>query len=119
MKRRSTRTVTVFSFTSLTTTPCMTRLGMILRFQSLGLGRWFRGTPALGQQCRNPGDVLAHLADPRGVLELSAGTLEAQVELLLAQAGELAGKLVVGLGAQIRDLHDLTLLRPGGPPPWS
>src|SRR5436190_22532848 len=78
VKRRSTLTTTVFSFLSLTTVPCRMRFGMVLTL--LGRG-FFRGD---GLDAR---DVPADLLHARGLLELTGGLLEAQVELLLLQAG--------------------------------
>src|SRR6185437_3666865 len=40
------------------------------------------------------GDVAAHRAHARGVLQLPGRPLEAQVELLLLEAGQLLGELV-------------------------
>src|SRR5918912_615422 len=81
MKRRSTRTVTVFSLTSLVTTPCRTRLGIFLL--SVLRGRAL----AFAQRRHDSRDVAAHGAHAAGVLQLPAGALEAQVELLLDQLG--------------------------------
>src|SRR5207247_3369601 len=60
---------------------------------------------AVRQHGHDAGDVAPHLAHPRSVLELAAGALEAQVELLLAQAFELGLEFVRGLGADIGGLH--------------
>src|SRR5690606_34852423 len=45
------------------------------------------------------------LLDARGLLELAGRLLEAQVELLLLQAGELVGKLVGRLGPYVDGFH--------------
>src|SRR5258708_38359657 len=100
MTRRSTRTVTVLSLLSLTTVPHMTRLGMLLAPRSALLRRGL-----LGQDGLDPRDVAAHHAHPRGVLELAAGALEAQVELLLLELGQLIRELVGGLQADVTGFH--------------
>src|SRR5579872_3058098 len=105
MTRRSTTTVTVLSRLSLTTVPHMIRLGILL-CSSLGLLR--RGL--LGQDGLDARDVAPDDADARGVLELTARALEAQVELLLLQLGELTRQLVVGLQAHIAGFHGLAPL---------
>src|SRR5262245_54149828 len=99
MKRRSTRTVTVFSLTSLVTTPCRTRLGIFLL--SVLRGRAL----AIAQRRHDSCNVAAHGAHTAGVLELTTRALEAQVELLLAQLGELRVELVGRLGADVGSLH--------------
>src|SRR3546814_10987519 len=91
MTRRSTRTDTVLSATSLTTTPCMIRLG-ISALLTLGAA-------TLAESVHDPRDVAADLPHARRVLELPARLLEAQVERLLAQVAELLAQLVAGLGA--------------------
>src|SRR6185369_14720417 len=101
MKRRSTRTVTVFSLTSLVTTPCRTRLGIFLL--SVLRGRAL----AFAQRRHDSRDVAAHGAHAAGVLELAARALEAQVELLLAQLGQLRVELVGRLGADVLGFHRL------------
>src|SRR3546814_3378086 len=79
MTRRSTKTVIVLSPLSLTTTPCKIRRGIAVTL----LRRRLR----LNAQDRfDSRDVAANLPHARRVLELAAGLLEAQVELLLAQA---------------------------------
>src|SRR3954451_16968362 len=87
VKRRSTLTTTVLSCLSLMTTPCNTRFGIpdLLSLRCGGL---------LPRQRAHAGDVLADLAHARGVLELSGGALEAQVELLFLQRQELVLELV-------------------------
>src|SRR5690606_1993452 len=105
MTRRSTRTTTVLSILSLTTVPCMTRLGMC--------GASGRARRLGGENGLDPGDVAAHLAHPRGVLKLPGGLLEAQVELLLLQLQQLLAQLVLGLGPEFRRLHCAT--SPGRP----
>src|SRR3954468_22800686 len=112
MTRRVTKTVTVLSFLSLTTVPCNVRLGILVlscrarlarRSLSLALGgslrlalgglgarcRLYLAARLLGQNRLDTGDVAAHHAHPRGVLELAAGAAEAQIELLLLQLGEI------------------------------
>src|SRR5215469_14565082 len=129
MKRRSTSTTTVLAFASLTTTPCRTRFGMVqILFtfgrlltpdsfgrapeNSLARGFWFfrrgrfgRHRPcydrALAEHRHDPRDVMAHAAKPRGIFQLAARALKAQIELLLLQARQLVTKLVVGLVAKI------------------
>src|SRR5216683_1393877 len=100
MTRRSTRTTIVLSQASLTTTPCRTRFGMTL-FLLLRGGR----AGALAQDGLDPRDVATYLAHPRGVLELTAGALEAQVEGLLAEVLDLLLQLVGGLRPDIVRLH--------------
>src|SRR3546814_20272206 len=81
MTRRSTKTVIVLSPLSLTTTPCKIRRGIAVTL----LRRRLR----LNAQDRfDSRDVAANLTHARRVLELAAGLLEAQVELLLAQADQ-------------------------------
>src|SRR5437660_12924484 len=104
MTRRSTRTITVLSHASLTTTPCRTRLGIAASSFLRGL----RGARALAEDGLDTGDVAPHLAHPRGVLELSAGPLEAQVERLLAEILELLLQLVGCLGPDVARLHAAT-----------
>src|SRR5829696_7816569 len=96
VKRRSTLTTTVLSCLSLMTTPCNTRFGIpdLLSLRCGGL---------LPRQRAHAGDVLADLAHARGVLELSGGALEAQVELLFLQRQELVLELV-------RRFHELPSL---------
>src|ERR1700761_9096684 len=94
MKRRSTFTTTVLAFLSLTTVPCKIRFGMFL---TLRLG----SAALLGQNCLDARDVAAQGADAAGVLDLAVGALEAQVELLLLQTGELGVQLVGALGAEV------------------
>src|SRR5437868_15537512 len=53
------------------------------------------------------GDVAPNLAHPRGVFELPAGALEAQVEDLLRQIVDLRGQLVDGARPQIGGFHPL------------
>src|SRR3546814_17110037 len=103
MTRRSTKTVIVLSPLSLTTTPCKIRRGIAVTL----LRRRLR----LNAQDRfDSRDVAANLPHARRVLELAAGLLEAQVELLLAQADQRLLQLVSGLGPQTFSLHDLMLL---------
>src|SRR5579885_2601841 len=104
MTRRSTRTITVFSCTSLTTTPCRMRLG-------IGFFLFLRGPAGAGalvEDRLDPRDVAPHLADPGRVLELAARALEAQVEGLLAEVLELLAELVAGLRPDVARLHAAT-----------
>src|SRR5579872_2049832 len=64
-------------------------------------------TPPFAEHGLDAGDVAPHLPHPRGVFELSARALEAQVENLLAHRFDLLGQLVVGAGADIGSLHPL------------
>src|ERR1700676_4145476 len=57
-------------------------------------------------------DAAPHLADPRGIFELPAGPLEAQVEDLLAQRVDFFAELVDRAGPDVGRLHSL----PGCPP---
>src|SRR5271170_7052201 len=101
MTRRSTRTVTVLSHLSLTTLPNRTRLGILLAPQPAPLlGRGFFGQNGLDAR-----DIAAHHPHPRGVLQLAAGPLEAQVELLLLERVELIGQLVRCLQPYVSGLH--------------
>src|SRR5215475_4226127 len=63
----------------------------------------------LGAQLRghglDAGDIAAGLLHPRGVLELSGGALEAQVEALLLQVEDGVLPLVVAHRADVFDLH--------------
>src|SRR5437870_1454227 len=98
MTRRSTRTITVLSQASLTTLPCRMRLGM-------------SGTSllsaAFAENGLDAGDVAPDLAHPRGVFQLAAGALEAQVEDLLRQRFDLLGQLVDGACPDIGSRHPL------------
>src|SRR5262249_12003225 len=72
VKRRSTRTTTVFFGVELTTVPCSMRLGIkfsLLRLRALLL-----------RDRLDPGDIAPHDAYARAVLKLTGGALEAQVE---------------------------------------
>src|SRR6266851_2528144 len=98
MTRRSTRTITVLCALSLTTIPLRMRLGIaenLLR----------RRTRFLIEEGQHAGDVAPHLPRPDGVLQLAARFLEAQVELLLLQARQVALQLVRRLVPQIFGLH--------------
>src|SRR4051812_41225338 len=122
VKRRSTRTTTVFCCLSLTTTPWSVRFGIsipLLRLRLRGLLRprgrrtlrlrrsgsllfRFRGARLRGGLAHallprdglDPRDVAPDHAPPRGVLELTGGALEAQVELLLLQLQHLVVELI-------------------------
>src|SRR5918997_3361345 len=109
VKRRSTLTTTVLSCLSLTTTPCNTRFGIVFSLSP--------GAGALrALQRADAGDVATDLAHAAGVLELSRGPLEAQVELLLLEVQELVGKLVrahrLDVGEALGRFHV-------SPPPYS
>src|SRR5690349_17965098 len=80
VKARSTRTTTVLSFTSETTVPCSTRLGIVFSLLRRGL---------LAEDRLDPRDLAADFLDPGRLFELLRGTLEAQVELLLLETEEL------------------------------
>src|ERR1700741_3932071 len=131
MKRRSTSTTTVLAFLSLTPTPCSTRFGIVLflfrpllggRFCFLGrrllfllrrfgfgfgrlrrrpLRRHLRMARPFTQDRLDARDVLAHVAHAVGLFQLAAGALEAQVELLLLQRGQLVFQLVAALIAEV------------------
>src|SRR6185369_14877153 len=94
--RRSTRTTTVLSALSDTTVPVSTRLGIPIlsstlrsRFGALVLKRL------------DARDGAPHLANSARLLELVRRRLEAQVELLALQLGQLRLQLVVGLDRKI------------------
>src|SRR5690606_30005572 len=97
--RRSTFTTTVLSPLLLTTTPCSTRLDILLSLRPLDAG-------LLAQGGTHTGDVAADMGHARGILQLTGRLLEAQVELLLLQIGELGSQLVLGLTDQFGSLHD-------------
>ena len=110
MTRRSTRTITVLSPLSLTTVPCRTTPRH--SFSPLRPAE----TRALAQDGLDARDVAAHLAHPRGVLELAGGPLEAQVELLLLQLSELVAELVgASCRADPRPSSSAPPPRPGAP----
>src|SRR6185437_15439564 len=68
-------------------------------FSSLCFGR---GADALlGHDRFETRDFLAQAANAAGVLQLSVGPLEAQIELLLLQLGQGAAELIRGLRAEI------------------
>src|SRR3954453_15300117 len=95
MTRRSTRTITVLSQAWLTTTPCRTRFGILLRSRR-------RLAAPLAENGFDARNLAPHLAHPRGVFELAAGALESQVEDFLAQIVDLFRQLVVAARAQVR-----------------
>src|SRR3954468_8984613 len=104
MTRRSTRTITVLSQAWLTTIPCRTRFGILLRSRR-------RLAAPLAEKGLDAGDLATHLAHPRGVFELPAGALESQVEDFLAHIVDLLRQLVVAARAQVRGsdaLHAVT-----------
>src|SRR5277367_7031431 len=90
MTRRSTKTVTVLSHLSLTTLPNRTRLGILLAPRPAPLLRH----GFFGQNGLDARDIAAHHTHPRGVLQLAAGPLKTQVELLLLERLELVVQLV-------------------------
>src|SRR5579872_1030748 len=109
MTRRSTSTTTVLSPLSLTTRPCITLLGIVSTSRlRLGDGR----AAALAQNGLDPRDIAPNNAHAHRRFELSAGPLEAQVELLLLQGRQSLGQLVVGLAAKIHRLRHRSALRP-------
>src|SRR6476661_2288811 len=119
--RRSTRTTTVFSALSDTTVPVRTRFGIPILSSAL---RRFGGASALVLKRLDARDGAAHLANTARLLELVGRRLEAQVELLALQLGQLRLQLIVGLDVQIVLAGHLTFpLRPGSrrgePRPWS
>src|SRR5687767_7205924 len=121
VKRRSTRTTTVFCCLSLTTTPWSVRFGILfpllrLRFRGLLRPRC-RRTLRLRRSCRllfrfrgalrdrlaqtllprdgfDAGDIAPDHAHPRGILKLTGGALKAQIELLLLQLEHLVVELI-------------------------
>src|SRR5688572_16240580 len=110
--RRSTRTTTVLSVLSDTMVPVRTRLGIFL--YSSGLSRLGAGAFVLKRP--DAGDGAAHLAHPRRLLDLVGRRLEAQVELLALELGELLDQLIVGAVLQFVDLdlgHGLRVLEQG------
>src|SRR5215469_95059 len=65
------------------------------------------GALPLAKDGPDPRDIAPCLAHPRRVLKLAAGSLEAQVENLLAQRLRLLAELVDGLAAQVARLGRL------------
>jgi hypothetical protein len=57
----------------------------------------------------DPGNVAAHLADARGLLQLPGRPLEAQVELLFLEIEELIGQLVRCLRPQVFSLIGISV----------
>src|SRR5690349_23553964 len=95
MTRRSTETITVFAFLSLTTVPCRTRLGISLLLyprRSGGLG-----LRLLAQEGLDPCDVAPDGAHAGGVLQLTGGALGSPVEhtFLLQSRGGIVWRLAV------------------------
>ena len=73
-----------------------------------------KGAPEFWAARVKPGRVLFELDGvsvqvAREALELAGGLLEAQVELLLLEARQIVGELVLGLGPNVRRLHGLDL----------
>src|SRR5438046_6119373 len=84
------------------------RLGMLCPRRPLARPASLPGLAApLVENGLDARDVAAHLANPRGMFELPAGALEAQVENLLAQRVDLLAQFVVGAGSDIGCLHSL------------
>src|SRR5918999_2358767 len=137
VKRRSTRTTTVFCCLSLTTTPWSIRFGILfpllrLRFRGLlrprcrrtfrlrcccrllfRFGGALRGRLALALLPRDgldAGDIAPDHAHPRGILELTRGALKAQVELLLLQLQHLVVELIDGHRSGVGSFHMRCLL---------
>src|SRR5215831_5210264 len=100
VKRRSTRTTTVLSCLSLTTVPWSTRLGI----RASSLRRLFGGA-LLARDRVDPRDIPPHLADARGVFQLTGRPLEAQIKPLLFQFQELVAELIEGHGPHLVDFH--------------
>src|SRR3990167_4733302 len=92
---RSTFTTTVLSPLSETTTPSRIRLGISFSL-SRGLG---------AQHGLDPRDVLADLVGAVGLLDLTRGGLEAQVELLFLQVQQGLGELVGRHAPDVINLH--------------
>src|SRR5258707_12110905 len=99
----------VFSCLSLTTTPCKILFGM-----SLVLG--LRAGALLGGDGHDAGDITTHDAHPRGVLQLPACLLKAQIELLLLELERLVVELIFGhdanVGKTAGGFHGSSLLIP-------
>src|SRR4051795_1863669 len=91
--RRSTRTTIVFSPLSDTTVPVRTRFGIPIVSSTL---RRSVGAGALALKRLDARDRAPHYANARRLLELIGRRLEAQVELLTLQFGQLRLQLVVG-----------------------
>src|SRR5579862_1679673 len=108
MTRRSTRTIMVLFWASLTTMPWRTRFGISAPCPSGARRRRRRRsgrlTAALGEDRLDTRDVAPRLADARGIFELPARALKAQVEDFLAQGLDLVGEFVGGAAAQIARL---------------
>src|SRR5580704_7038994 len=84
----------VFSCLSLTTTPCKILFGM-----SLVLG--LRRDTLLRSDGHDARDITSHNAHPRGVLQLPARLLKAQVELLLLELERLVVELILSHDANV------------------
>src|SRR5262249_42701097 len=138
VNRRSTRTTTVLSCLSLTTTPWSVRFGILnplflrlrlgarlrlrggsLRFRSFGLlrgrrssvglrGRLRHSTALLRRNRLHPRDVAADDAHACGILELTGGPLEAQIELLLLQLEHFIIELVERHRSYVGSFHGVT-----------
>src|SRR6476659_1316219 len=93
VKRRSTRTTTVLACLSLTTTPCSVRFGIS--------DPLFLCVALLRGDGLDPCNIAAGFAQPRGVLKLSGGSLEAQIKPLLLQIGDGVVHLVGGHRADV------------------
>src|SRR5678816_4390454 len=111
--RRSTRTTIVFSPLSDTTVPVRTRFGISIVSSTL---RRFGGAGALVLKRLDARDRPADHTNTARLLELIGRRLEAQVELLALQLGQLRLQLVVGRDLQVILLvggHLTFPLRPG------
>src|SRR6476661_9760200 len=136
-KRRSTRTTTVLSCLSLTTTPWSVRFGILnplflrlrlgarlrlrsgLRLGGFGLfcrprrsiGLWSRLGRSDALLCRDrfhPRDIAPDDAHARGILELSRGTLKAQIELLFLELEDFVIKLIERHCSCVGGFHGVT-----------
>src|SRR5579862_462361 len=109
MKRRSTRTTKVFACLSLTTTPWSVRFGILIP-STLRRGQ-LRRTLTLGPRDRlQSRDVAPDFAHTRGIFQLTAGTLEAQVEVLLLELEHFVVDLIDRHRSDIGRFHVTRLL---------
>ena len=53
----------------------------------------------------DPGDIAPHLTNPRSVLKLPTGPLEAQIKRFLLEIENVLLQLILAILAQIFDLH--------------
>src|SRR5262245_14238659 len=94
----------VLSCLSLTTVPWSWRFGIALEPLLRLRRRPLAGTLLRGDGL-DPGDVAAHLAHARCILELTGGPLETQVEPLLLELHELVVELVGGHRPEVVGFH--------------